>query len=962
MKKIFKSVVLIAVICCAAAVNSAAGEYMFDNFGDGFSQNWNITPKIGTIEINGHADACVRITIPNGKDGDAFLQTKKYIDGRRDFAVSADMRYLASAGNSQVVLRDSYSSVNGHFISIARLEAERIYYLPDFLSNTKYEAVKKGETCRIEAVFEPSKDTVTVYRNSEEKAKVTNMSAVGGEKWKNFIWSSFGIRIQAARIGAAEAQAEFDNVLFHYTKEQDGELYAFTEGFGASGGKITATVLCKNTSAAGQAASVVVAHYRNGILTGVSTKNNVNISAYGVGEITVEYPAENFLKGDTLKIMALESFENMRPIAETERYTALSEEYTSVSVPRAADLAMSLNRQRPRVITSNEKFEALRKTINSSPSSNQYKWYQKVEKRAKGYLTASMPTYEDADAMRLTASGAVFQRVKEMAFVYLIGGDEKYAEKIWDYMELCAEWPDWGDNHFLNTSDMCAAYGLAYDWLYNYWTPQQRKLIGDTLMEKGLLVADEDYNTGAWWTTLDSNWTAVCNGGVAMGAAALMDDYEMCEEILVKSLKNVQQCYVQFAPDGGWYEGVGYWEYATRFWAMMMSTMEASFGSDFGHHLTAGLEESAMFPMYMTGTRNIFNFSDAGETVSNCAAMFYLGNKFDNKYVNGYRLYQLDTLNLSPDITDIIWYDKKKTSSNFSEIMKSGVYYSNIETAVMRNGFAENTKSAVVLHGGENDISHSHLDAGHFFYEAEGVRWALDLGSDAYNLYMYCSYSRAVKNRWCYYRVRAEGHNTWVINPKNGFDQLLDGGGIIEGYNFTDNISRAVVDLTSAYSDDANAVKRGIEYDKSTGAVLIRDELDLKKTSELYWFMHTKADITLSADKKSAVLTAENLNGETKRLWVGITDGDGVFEIKEATPLETSPNPDLWTENQNNAGDSVNPKTQNSNEGISKLAVHYQNTGLAVSQSVYMIPLKEGEQAPQTLYAAAELSQWELNK
>ncbi len=37
--------------------------------------------------------------------------------------------------------------------------------------------------------------------------------------------------------------------------------------------------------------------------------------------------------------------------------------------------------------------------------------------------------------------------------------------------------------------------------------------------------------------------------------------------------------------------------------------------------------------------------------------------------------------------------------------------------------------------GGRADLNHGHMDAGSFVFEADGVRWAIDLGGVNYNAY-----------------------------------------------------------------------------------------------------------------------------------------------------------------------------------------------------------------------------------
>ena len=87
--------------------------------------------------------------------------------------------------------------------------------------------------------------------------------------------------------------------------------------------------------------------------------------------------------------------------------------------------------------------------------------------------------------------------------------------------------------------------------------------------------------------------------------------------------------------------------------------------------------------------------------------------------------------------------------------------------------------------------------------------------------------------------------------------------------------------------------------------VTVRDEIKLSKSSELYWFAHTKADIELSEDKKSAVMTIGN-----KQMYVEVSsDMDAEFSVMDAVPLESSPQ----------------YSGQNVNSGVRKLAIHLNN-------------------------------------
>ena len=93
-------------------------------------------------------------------------------------------------------------------------------------------------------------------------------------------------------------------------------------------------------------------------------------------------------------------------------------------------------------------------------------------------------------------------------------------------------------------------------------------------------------------------------------------------------------------------------------------------------------------------------------------------------------------------------------------------YFRGAEVAVLRSDW-DNPKALFVgFKAGDNKANHSHLDLGSFVFDAAGARWAMDLGADDYNLPGYFG-----AQRWNYYRLRAEGQNTLVINPDRGPDQ-----------------------------------------------------------------------------------------------------------------------------------------------------------------------------------------------
>ena len=142
----------------------------------------------------------------------------------------------------------------------------------------------------------------------------------------------------------------------------------------------------------------------------------------------------------------------------------------------------------------------------------------------------------------------------------------RFADRAIKEMLTAARFPDWNPSHFLDTAEMSHALGIGYDWLYDELSEEEKTTIRQALVEKGLKPAMEFYRTSGWWVMARHNWNQVCNGGIGIAALAIAEEEpEIAEYILKEAVKSIQRPMGEFAPDGGWVEGPGYWDYATRY-------------------------------------------------------------------------------------------------------------------------------------------------------------------------------------------------------------------------------------------------------------------------------------------------------------------------------------------------------------------------------------------------------------
>jgi hypothetical protein len=174
----------------------------------------------------------------------------------------------------------------------------------------------------------------------------------------------------------------------------------------------------------------------------------------------------------------------------------------------------------------------------------------------------------------------------------------------------------------------------------------------------------------------------------------------------------------------------------------------------------------------------------------------------------------------------------------------------------------------VAWKGGDNAANHSHLDIGSFVMDALGERWALDLGSDDYNMPGYFG-----NKRWTYYRLKTESHNTLLINNEN---QSPRAKAPVIAFAAGGAEASAVADLSQAYPA-ARSVLRGVAM-QGGRRILIQDEVEAAAPVEVLWGMLTRARVT--AAKQNVVLEQKG-----QRLYGRILAPAGaVFDTVDANP------------------------------------------------------------------------------
>src|SRR5262249_19683344 len=156
--------------------------------------------------------------------------------------------------------------------------------------------------------------------------------------------------------------------------------------------------------------------------------------------------------------------------------------------------------------------------------------------------------------------------------------------------------PEWEKPSFLATAEMTTAVATGYDWLFDQLSEADRNVIRQAIAVKGLRVGMRAYESGDSWTVAKHNWNLVGNGGMIVGALAVMDESpEVAQPVMAMARRSLEHGLDGFEPDGGWEEGPTYWNYGTRYLAYAVASLRSATGSMQGLERSPGLSRTGEF-------------------------------------------------------------------------------------------------------------------------------------------------------------------------------------------------------------------------------------------------------------------------------------------------------------------------------------------------------------------------------
>jgi hypothetical protein len=528
------------------------------------------------------------------------------------------------------------------------------------------------------------------------------------------------------------------------------------------------------------------------------------------------------------------------------------------------DVLKGLRQQHPRLFVLDTDLAAVRKQIESDPVVRA--WYKRLQQDARKMLTEPTVERKLIGPRLLNQSRAALRRISTLAGLYRLDGDRRLAERARREMLAAAGFTDWNPSHFLDVAEMTTALAIGYDWLFDFLSVEDRAAIRTAIVEKGLKPGLKVYRAGKGWARVRHNWNQVCNGGMTVGALAVADEEPaLARAVIAAGRDSIVLAMKSFAPDGGWDEGPGYWNYATRYNVFYLAALRSALGQDFGLEKMPGFARTGDFRIHSVGPLKLtFNYADAHPGAGTAAQMLWLARAFDRP---DYAAHERRMAANRPEIFHLLWSAGIPKAEGAA--WPRDAVFRGIDVAFFRSSWNDLNAIYIGFRGGDNKANHSHLDLGSFVLDALGERWALDLGPDDYNLPGYFG-----KQRWTYYRLRTESHNTLTIDGDN---QVPSARAPLVAFRSTPDKAYAVADLTAAYAPTVTQARRGLAL-LERRRVLVQDEVQASRPVQIVWSLHTRAKVELQGAR--AILTLGKAKLEARLL----SPEEAQFAVVSANP------------------------------------------------------------------------------
>lgn len=566
--------------------------------------------------------------------------------------------------------------------------------------------------------------------------------------------------------------------------------------------------------------------------------------------------------------------------------------------PKAAELMERfIKRDRPRSLGTQEELERAIRLAKTNRDAARLS--DELLRQADAFM--NVPVLHSLQRTRRDAAFETaivdYTDILTLYWAYLATQKECYLLRLKEHVLAMANLEHWyGDCFFLMTSRALVTLALAYDFIGEQFTAEERETLLQAMVQKGFLPAMKLYygqeDEAKWpWCIRRTNWNFISNSGVIFAACTVFDTHEqrICADVLEKAIQSLEFAMIYLAPNGELIEGLSYGAYSWNYIILALQALESHFGTASHLDTAPGEHLSYMVPFRQIAPTGVYSQGD-GVYYSmnlNTGYTMWWARRMHDHGIQTMRMRQFIPGGNRVWFTDLLWFDEQACESDWSLDYIS----ESTQSALSRSDWGD--RAAVLgIHAGDNTFEHSHADLGTFDFEVEGVRFAKEMGLDK-AIYCVPGSEYAKTKGYDYYISRAEGHNVYVINPDRSSGQRSTGRSEVRLLEQDAEHVIYEVDMEPAYREQVKAAKRRVGLTDGRKTFLLEDELvPMRGGDKIYWFWHTPAKIEFDDPIAVEVVGMNHvlLTKDEVRLHL-VFSCNVPFRMRKgiSIPLETSP-------------------------------------------------------------------------
>ena len=365
-------------------------------------------------------------------------------------------------------------------------------------------------------------------------------------------------------------------------------------------------------------------------------------------------------------------------------------------------------------------------------------------------------------------------RVLTCSMAFLLTGERRFRDAaVAELDHAIADWAIWVDTahqppYDLMSGEVSLTFGLAYDWLYESLTPQERTRLREGV-ERRAMAGYLEAATSAkppFWFTADHNWNPVCNGGATVLALALGSDSPLSDKVLRLAAQAMAHYWNHLQPDGAWDEGTGYWTYGHRYAFMAAEALRRAGRPEGAEYLgRPGARTTGMFPiLFNPGRTAIASFGDSPSRVAD-PILYFLAREYRNPafawFEDREKPRSLKSEGWPDEALALIWRDPASAPGSLpTPAIPPVAAFTSIGWAMLAPAQPD-PPFFLGFKNGSLAANHSHLDLNHVSVGVGETVLLPDLGSRPYP----ADYFDPPK-RFAYYEITTAGHNSVLVGGK----------------------------------------------------------------------------------------------------------------------------------------------------------------------------------------------------